>query len=149
MREGRLEQCGPPRDVYGKPLTPFVASFLGNANIFTGRLGADRRSVDVDELAICVRLPEEPPALLRPGAALVLAIRPEGVVPLPPTDPGALFTARVTEREYLGFLTLFHLRTPAGDVRSTVLSADPLASVEPGQEVGVTIDPSHCSWFAA
>ena len=32
MRAGRIEQAGPPEELYGRPATPFVASFVGAAN---------------------------------------------------------------------------------------------------------------------
>lgn len=38
MHRGRLEQVGPKLEVYAKPATRFVASFVGAANRFTGRL---------------------------------------------------------------------------------------------------------------
>jgi hypothetical protein len=34
MSEGRVEQVGPPEEVYNTPATEFVASFLGASNIF-------------------------------------------------------------------------------------------------------------------
>jgi iron(III) transport system ATP-binding protein len=39
MVRGRIEQCAPPEVVYGEPATPFVATFVGIANL----LHADRR----------------------------------------------------------------------------------------------------------
>ena len=33
MNKGRIEQIGSPRDIYDRPATRFVASFIGNANI--------------------------------------------------------------------------------------------------------------------
>jgi ABC-type Fe3+/spermidine/putrescine transport system ATPase subunit len=38
MANGRLLQVGPPAEVYDRPRTPFVASFLGAANLFDGKL---------------------------------------------------------------------------------------------------------------
>jgi sulfate transport system ATP-binding protein len=38
MNEGRIEQVGTPEEVYDRPATPFVHSFLGDVNIFHGRL---------------------------------------------------------------------------------------------------------------
>jgi putative spermidine/putrescine transport system ATP-binding protein len=37
MSEGRVEQVGPPEEVYNAPATEFVARFLGAANIFEPR----------------------------------------------------------------------------------------------------------------
>jgi len=38
MNEGRIEQIGSPEEVYNRPATPFVYNFLGNVNIFHGRV---------------------------------------------------------------------------------------------------------------
>jgi sulfate transport system ATP-binding protein len=38
MNEGKVEQIGTPTDVYDHPATPFVYSFLGDVNLFRGRL---------------------------------------------------------------------------------------------------------------
>jgi sulfate transport system ATP-binding protein len=38
MNEGRIEQVGSPDDVYHRPMTPFVYNFLGNVNLFHGRV---------------------------------------------------------------------------------------------------------------
>jgi len=39
MNEGRIEQVGSPDEVYDQPATPFVLQFLGDVNLFHGRLG--------------------------------------------------------------------------------------------------------------
>lgn len=39
MNEGRIEQQGSPDEVYDHPATPFVLQFLGDVNLFHGRLG--------------------------------------------------------------------------------------------------------------
>lgn len=38
MNRGRVEQEGTPAEVYAKPATPFVFNFLGNVNLFKGRV---------------------------------------------------------------------------------------------------------------
>ena len=37
MNQGRIEQEGPPDEVYDHPATPFVLQFLGDVNLFHGR----------------------------------------------------------------------------------------------------------------
>ncbi len=39
MNLGRIEQDGPPDEVYDRPATPFVLQFLGDVNLFHGRFG--------------------------------------------------------------------------------------------------------------
>ena len=38
MNQGRIEQVGSPDEVYNHPATPFVYRFLGNVNLFHGRI---------------------------------------------------------------------------------------------------------------
>ena len=38
MNKGKIEQMGTPSEVYDKPASPFVYDFLGNVNLFHGRL---------------------------------------------------------------------------------------------------------------
>jgi len=38
MNEGRIEQVGSPEEVYNHPASPFVYNFLGNVNLFHGRV---------------------------------------------------------------------------------------------------------------
>ena len=38
MNKGKIEQLGTPTEVYDEPATPFVYDFLGNVNLFHGRL---------------------------------------------------------------------------------------------------------------
>jgi len=38
MNEGQIEQVGSPDEVYNHPATPFVYNFLGNVNLFHGRI---------------------------------------------------------------------------------------------------------------
>ncbi|MFL5492857.1 MAG: sulfate/molybdate ABC transporter ATP-binding protein [Gemmatimonadales bacterium] len=42
MNEGRIEQSGTPEEVYERPASPFVYSFLGDVNLFHGRIERGR-----------------------------------------------------------------------------------------------------------
>lgn len=51
MHEGRIEQSGSVSAVYNRPATAFVAAFVGDSNIFTGRVtdvSPDAATVDVE-----------------------------------------------------------------------------------------------------
>ena len=45
MNEGRIVQVGTPEEVYDRPATPFVFRFLGNVNLFHGRVADGRAHV--------------------------------------------------------------------------------------------------------
>jgi sulfate transport system ATP-binding protein len=51
MNEGKIEQSGTPEEVYDRPATPFVYGFLGDVNLFHGRLDQGRVSIGANELA--------------------------------------------------------------------------------------------------
>jgi sulfate/thiosulfate transport system ATP-binding protein len=58
MNEGKVEQIGTPEEVYDHPATPFTFDFLGNVNIFHGRVHREMESIGDVELV----MPENPGA---------------------------------------------------------------------------------------
>jgi sulfate transport system ATP-binding protein len=51
MNRGRIEQQGSPDEVYDHPATPFVLQFLGDVNLFHGRLGHAGRGAGAEGIA--------------------------------------------------------------------------------------------------
>jgi sulfate/thiosulfate transport system ATP-binding protein len=52
MNEGKVEQIGTPEEVYDHPATPFTFDFLGNVNIFHGRVHKELESSGDVELVM-------------------------------------------------------------------------------------------------
>lgn len=80
MRQGRIEQIGPPEEVYENPQTEFVASFLGASNLLEGELKESANGV-ATVLATgghIVHLPAER-APFRVGTMVKVGVRPEKV----------------------------------------------------------------------
>src|SRR5687767_11174044 len=76
MNAGRVEQVGTPEEVYDHPVSPFVYGFLGNVNLFRGRLsGGALRVGDVDLAVPTGHGPEHGPGL---GSDLGAALRGSG-----------------------------------------------------------------------
>ena len=50
MNEGKVEQSGTPEEVYEAPATPFVYGFLGDVNLFHGRIHQGRVNIGPGEL---------------------------------------------------------------------------------------------------
>ncbi|MFW5678862.1 MAG: sn-glycerol-3-phosphate ABC transporter ATP-binding protein UgpC [Pseudomonadota bacterium] len=77
MNGGKVEQIGPPMDLYGKPASRYVATFIGapRMNLLEGVLGADGRTFEGQGLRL--DLPEARSAWA--GRPLTLGIRPEHV----------------------------------------------------------------------
>jgi sulfate transport system ATP-binding protein len=70
MNEGRIEQQGSPDDVYDHPASPFVLQFLGDVNLFHGRLGrADTASDDGRAAEVSYVRPHELDLVATPDAA--------------------------------------------------------------------------------
>ncbi|MDQ3255631.1 MAG: ABC transporter ATP-binding protein, partial [Acidobacteriota bacterium] len=74
LNAGRLEQIGTPEDVYDRPETEYVATFLGAANLLPGTVV--NRSVEVGAVTIAAH---EETARFRDGQAVKIVFRPEEV----------------------------------------------------------------------
>lgn len=74
-REGRIEQCGTPEELYANPKSVFVADFLGDSNIYRGTVGS---SATADHIEIGDRTRVIVPAQgLAAGSTAAVMIRPE------------------------------------------------------------------------
>ena len=146
MRDGRVLQLGPPRELYERPRTRFVADFVGTNNLVAGRVaevGGDSLVVETD----LGRLRARPPrggSPLGVGQPCVLAIRPENVaVSAPDAAPtasgGNRCAGRIALASYLGNTLRYDVETASGlTLKADIRDAwhhDPLA---PG--VTVTLD---------
>ncbi|WP_113702038.1 ABC transporter ATP-binding protein [Nonomuraea lactucae] len=80
LRDGRLEQCGPPAEVYDRPATPFVAEFVGTMNHLAGQVSASGDQVTV----LGQLLPLDGAAPADPHVDVL--IRPEAVKVTPAAD---------------------------------------------------------------
>ena len=58
MDKGRVHQVGSPREIYDVPRTPFVASFVGTANVLRGQVKDGRASVGAMAIAVPDDIPE-------------------------------------------------------------------------------------------
>src|SRR5581483_11251378 len=110
MDHGRLVQVGPPPEVYEQPKSRWVADFVGEVNLFEGKLGEDRRSVD-GTAAGSLHTAVKPDAA--PGAGVWVAVRPEKVrVGREPPQPALenCTTGKVVEVGYLGDTSVYKVR---------------------------------------
>jgi spermidine/putrescine transport system ATP-binding protein len=124
MHRGVLEQLGPPRDVYHRPRTLFVADFVGASNRFpatiTDRLPDGRLRADLGPLGVVETGGADD---LQPGAAAVGIVRPESMTPDGPDAVGV--TGTVLDVAYLGPQVQYALDTGAtGRVIALVSSVD-------------------------
>jgi ABC-type Fe3+/spermidine/putrescine transport system ATPase subunit len=141
MNSGRVEQVGPPGELYARPATRFAAGFLGRCNWVDGRWEA-REGRFVSERGL-VATPAEPP---RTGnGRIVLAVRPERVrlAPVPGSGPPNRYAGTVAARRFLGPDLSLDLLV-AGHRLEASLKADGRPVPAEGEEVGVEIDAEAC-----
>ncbi|HEY8367855.1 MAG TPA: ABC transporter ATP-binding protein [Thermodesulfobacteriota bacterium] len=83
LNEGRLEQIGPPEELYERPANSFVADFIGETNFLTGRVdtptgGACTVLLDGGPVVSGIWAgPDAEPAI---GTPVKVAVRPERIV---------------------------------------------------------------------
>ena len=139
MRAGRVEQIATPREIYRRPESRFVASFIGDNNVLAGevtdvsatdagayatvRVGGEAFSVGVDDRTV------------EPGQRLTFCVRPEAF-----TVDGATnaLTARVEGSEFLGETTRLYL-----EWNGTSLLARSPTAVDGTITVGFDPDDAH------
>ena len=107
MRDGRIEQIGAPDDIYYRPGTRFIGTFVGDANILPGRRV---RSGAETELGFVV-LANQP--TVEGSDTFDILLRPEQLA-LKPTDPNDPSSARVISSEYYGHDQVVRVRLPSG-----------------------------------
>ena len=111
MVRGRVEQCAPPEVVYGEPATPFVATFVGTANLVHAEY---RDGIAMTRLG-AVRLLGGRASARAIGRGLVV-LRPEHVevleTPDGPADAGAW---RVVRRRFTGTEILYEVVASDGE----------------------------------
>jgi sulfate transport system ATP-binding protein len=100
MHEGRVAQAGQPQAVYDSPATPFVASFVGGANVLRGHMRNGRASAG----PFAVRVPDGS-SQAPDGTAVNAFVRPHDVT-LTKTKAGdgtpEVSVARVERLAWLG-----------------------------------------------
>jgi multiple sugar transport system ATP-binding protein len=101
LRDGSIEQVGPPLELYDYPANTFVATFIGSPamNLITGQY-RDGHLV-LDDGAV---LPVDPRLDLVTGANLTIGVRPDAVEVV--DEPGVGVAARVVALEPTGAETL-------------------------------------------
>ncbi|MDX2227807.1 MAG: sulfate ABC transporter ATP-binding protein [Verrucomicrobiae bacterium] len=92
MNHARIEQTGKPEAVYNHPANPFVYQFLGNVNLFHGRIdqGQVRIGADVFQIAHVEEGQQESEAIayVRPHDIEIHTVKPSGRASLPATVTG-------------------------------------------------------------
>jgi sulfate transport system ATP-binding protein len=128
MHEGKVEQVGSPGEIYDEPATPFVAGFVGAANVLHGEV------IDGHVHLGSIRIPGA--AHLDEGAAAAAFVRPHDVVV---TDDGGGTVAVIERISSLGWLSRVSLRLPGGETLVAHIPNDDLHGATEGSSVRVDL----------
>ena len=109
MRDGVIEQVGTADEVYSRPTTAFVASFVGETNVFQGKIIAHENDLARIETSVGPLLGRNPTGIAL-GENAMIFVRPEHVGMADRETPqfGNLMDAQVLRRDLEGpFVNLF------------------------------------------
>ncbi len=134
MDHGRLEQVGPPQELFEHPATRFVAGFVGRSSRFAAEVSAPGM---VQANGVMLRAAHTPPrgkvdVFIRPHR---VALGATGDVPV-----------RVTTRTYEGATVLLGLDSALGPLLAEAPATEQFA---PGDSMAATLPPDALAVFAA
>ena len=134
MRSGRIEQVGTPDDLYLRPKSVFIASFIGSPPINMVAGTAQNGAVRVDGVAL--------PLNGAASGSVKLGLRPEHLAFSATGLPG-----RVAQIEPMGREILYVVDTDVGHMR--VLEHGSSAAHSPGEPVHIGFSADHSLVFDA
>ncbi|PDQ21046.1 sn-glycerol-3-phosphate ABC transporter ATP-binding protein UgpC [Mesorhizobium sanjuanii] len=142
MNGGRVEQVGTPGEIYKRPASRFVATFVGAPamNILEGVVGLDGLSLLGGSRRLTI-----PRVGLPVGAKVAMGIRPEAVRLVAPGSQGVL-NATVDLVEELGAGRVVYV-----DIDGAAFSVVTSETVHPapGETVGLKISPEDMHFFSS
>ncbi|MGB3308197.1 MAG: ABC transporter ATP-binding protein [Nodosilinea sp.] len=144
MNNGQIEQIGTPSDIYDRPRTPFVADFIGDTNLLTGRVDqtypTQLQVITASGLQVLAQSTQAHHPTVQD---VVVSVRPEKIS-LSLSAPGSggnCYQGRVSHLMYLGT----HLHCVV-----CLSSGDALTVRQPNRSEGaITVDTSvYVHWAA-
>ncbi|CAH1672862.1 ABC transporter ATP-binding protein [Chelatococcus asaccharovorans] len=118
MRAGNLEQVGSATEIYQRPVSKFVASFIGVSNMFEGAVERREGAGGLVAAKSGIRLQvDSMPSMA--SSDVTVSIRPEAITVekangLEVADRPNVVAARVEQVIYRGFISHYYLRTHGG-----------------------------------
>ncbi|MBT4890109.1 MAG: ABC transporter ATP-binding protein [Rhodospirillales bacterium] len=142
MRDGVVEQCGKPHDLYENPGSRFVAEFIGAMNTFDGKLTDN--GVEINGLGLLRGAVENNS---QAGMNATLAVRPERIkiTKTPPMGEDNSISGKVDDLAYHGQDLGVHVRLENGAMALVrVSAADPIAeSLSDNTKIWCAWSPRH------
>jgi multiple sugar transport system ATP-binding protein len=142
MNRGVVEQIGAPQEIYDRPVSMFVADFIGSPPMnfirFEGKLRRGDRTVRIRDTTVAVPEAHEEATV----ESLVLGVRPEHVA----LSDSAPIRGRVFGTEYLGTTQVVTVDIEQGQVKARLPSS---LIVRLGETVGLAFQSQSLVVFDA
>ena len=117
MNKGQIEQMGAPEELYELPKTAFVANFLGQSNLFTGKVtSTGKDSFVVDVAGTKIEVPRE--RAQRHAGEVTIGVRPEKLMlhtaaPKQAAGTNIIGPGRVSDVSFSGVSTQYTVHVPS------------------------------------
>ncbi len=140
MNHGVIEQMGTPQEIYDRPVSMFVADFIGSPPMnflrFEGSLRRGAAAVTIDGATVAVPEVRED----RAEGKLALGVRPEHIR----FDDASGLRGTVFGAEYLGTTQIVTVNTGHGQVKARLPAG---IEARPGENVGLSLRSERLSVF--
>jgi len=109
MNEGEITQCDVPKEIYERPVTRFVADFIGNMNFFDGIIKSLDSTGTIVDLGADGKIIYKTDKTYVSGKKIHFCIRPERmkITMLPPGEFENCLEGKIIQKNYLGEITKF------------------------------------------
>ena len=135
MNEGYIQQEGTPEQIYDEPVNAFVADFIGDSNILSGVMTAEK-VVRIDGIDYpCIDGTEEG---FPPKRKVDVVIRPEDI-DIVPYGKG-LWNGTITSKLFIGVHYEMLVQSENGKVEWLLQNYD---QHEVGEKIGMKVDPEN------
>ena len=147
MAGGRIEQVGPPADVYDNPRSEFVAAFLGVSNLIPGQITSRGTDTTWLQLADGTAIKVESTKLRGPASEVKVGVRPEKFHILDESaKPGPewnVIEGKVGEAVYLGVSHQYAVESRTGQSLTVYVQNLGKPMLSPGEFVRLAWYPEH------
>ncbi len=127
MSDGEIQQIGTPEEIYNEPKNLFVADFIGESNIFKGKMVGKLQASFGGAVFDCVDD-------IAQGTVIDAIVRPEDVV-IVPENQGKI-NGKVISCDFKGTFYIVAIETEKAEIE-----AHSLKNYKIGERVGVSIEP--------
>ncbi len=144
MHEGRIVQEGPPREIYDRPNSTFVADFIGSTNFVSGRLVEESIEGETCAIASAIgRLRCYFPDHVRARSEVLISIRPENIFLRRERPDGTsnCFEGTVITSHFLGEYLDCRIDVAQQTIRAR---QHPSLKVREGDRIFVEMPVEHC-----